>query len=100
MSSLISQINVYIDSDGGRVLQCLVGRKTARNIVFFTTGVVFIAGYKSIIILSYLIYHYVLQDELEIPLRNEVDEVTTPRKTLAILSLILGIIGCIPLAMF
>jgi len=85
-------------TDGGRVALALFGRSGAQLLSFLTDVFLFLGGItKSDTMLLYFSFVAFFQSELEIPLRNEVDEVDFGRSLLAIASGVLVLLTITPL---
>jgi len=89
------------DTDGGRIALAMFGRRGAFIVKFFT-GILLctlgILGFdESSVLLTYSLYSFIWQRELEAPARNEVEELDVPRASLAIASALLVTVALVPL---
>jgi len=86
--------------DGGRVVQAIYGRKTARRATVATLivlGVVALANPANPLILYWAIVILFLQRSLERPSLNEITEPDDTRALLGLLALFLMVVTLIPL---
>jgi len=85
-------------TDGGRVTTALFGRQAASIITAFTLLVCFIIGlFGNDIILFYAAIAAITQREMEVPARNEIDEVDNARGILGILGIFIVMLSILPL---
>lgn len=88
----------YGRTDGGRVSLALFGRGGAQFVGILTLITLFTAGiFSSDSLLLYFAFILFYQNELEIPLRNEVDDVDFSKVLLATLSGVLVLLTIIPM---
>lgn len=97
---LVNAINLtpFGRTDGGRVSLALFGRSGAQLVGLITLVLLFTLGvFTSDPILFYFSFILFFQSELEIPLRNEVSDVSFPRVLLAIASGVLVLLSILPM---
>jgi len=89
------------DTDGGRIAIALFGRRGAFIIKFFTGILLCVAGILEVdesgILLTYSLYTFIWQRELEAPCRNEVEELDFGRAILGIATAVLVGLSLVPL---
>eukprot|EP00804_Cyclotella_cryptica_P008925 CCRYP_012045-RB/>CCRYP_012045-RB protein AED:0.03 eAED:0.03 QI:274/1/1/1/0.83/0.71/7/2545/865 len=85
-------------TDGGRIAMSLFGRSGSQAITLASLTVLFVLGLSgSDLMLFYFGFVVLGQSELEIPMRNEVDDVDFPGVTLASLAGFLMILSLVPM---
>mmetsp|Transcript_17552 Transcript_17552/g.37963 ORF Transcript_17552/g.37963 Transcript_17552/m.37963 type:complete len:917 (+) Transcript_17552:50-2800(+) len=85
-------------TDGGRVSMALFGRSGTQAVTFVSLASLFILGLQSDLLLFYFAFIVFCQSELEIPLRNEVDDVDLSRVILASFAGFLMLLTLIPMS--
>lgn len=93
--------HIYLDTDGGRICVAMFGRRGAFIVKFFTGILLCVTGLlgfdEASILLTYSLYTFIWQRELEAPCRNEVEELDFARAALAIASALLVTVALVPL---
>lgn len=85
-------------TDGGRVSLALFGRSGAQVVGFITAFSLLFGGiFNSDAMLLYFAFVIFFQFELEVPLRNEADDIDFGRAVLAITSTVLVLLTIIPM---
>ena len=86
-------------TDGGRVAMALFGRSGTQAVSFASLVILFALGFsgESDLLLFYFGFVVFAQSELEIPLRNEIDDVDFSRAFVAGLALFISILTLIPM---
>lgn len=85
-------------TDGGRISIALFGRSGSQAVTFASLGTLFILGITSSdLLLFYFAFIVFFQSELEIPCRNEVDDVEFSRVIIAIFAGFLMLLTLIPM---
>jgi membrane-associated protease RseP (regulator of RpoE activity) len=85
-------------TDGGRISMALFGRSGTQGLTLLTLATLFIVGFSgSDLLLFYFGFLVLAQLELEIPLRNEIDDVGVPEVALASLAGFLVILTLVPM---
>ena len=87
-----------IETDGGRISTQLFGRRGAQIVSAITLLAIFVQGIMgSDILLFYFSYVIFFESELELPAKNEVDEISFPRVLIAIASMMVVLLTLIPM---
>eukprot|EP00579_Thalassiosira_antarctica_P001524 CAMPEP_0201869040 /NCGR_PEP_ID=MMETSP0902-20130614/2705_1 /ASSEMBLY_ACC=CAM_ASM_000551 /TAXON_ID=420261 /ORGANISM="Thalassiosira antarctica, Strain CCMP982" /LENGTH=945 /DNA_ID=CAMNT_0048394477 /DNA_START=47 /DNA_END=2884 /DNA_ORIENTATION=+ len=84
-------------TDGGRISMALFGRSGSQAVTFISLASLFILGWDNDLILFYFAFIVFCQSELEIPMRNEVDNVDVTRFALASFAGFLMLLSIIPM---
>ena len=85
-------------TDGGRVSMALFGRSSTQAVTFVSLLFMFISGFSgSDLLLFYFGFVVLAQSELEIPLRNEIDDVDVSRAFVAAFAFFLMLLTLIPM---
>ena len=86
-------------TDGGRVAMALFGRSATQGVTFVSLLLMFALGFsgESDLLLFYFGFVVFAQSELEIPMRNEIDDVDLSRVFVAGVALFLTILTLIPM---
>lgn len=85
-------------SDGGRISMSLFGRSGSQGLTLLSLASLFVVGFSgSDLMLFYFGFLVLSQLELEIPLRNEVDDVGLPEVLLALLAGFLMVLTIVPM---
>ena len=86
-------------TDGGRISMALFGRSGSQAVTFGALASLFILGItQSDLLLFYFTFIVFFQSELEIPMRNEVDDVPVPSVAVASFAGFLMLLTLIPMA--
>eukprot|EP00984_Skeletonema_dohrnii_P037276 scaffold39173_cov133-Skeletonema_dohrnii-CCMP3373.AAC.2 len=86
-------------TDGGRVSMALFGRSGSQGVTFISLLLMFALGFsgESDLLLFYFGFVVFAQSELEIPMRNEIDDVDFSRALVAGVALFLTVLTLIPM---
>ena len=85
-------------TDGGRISMSLFGRSGSQGLTIISLATLFIVGFLgSDLMLFYFGFLILAQLELEIPLRNEIDDVGLPGVLLASLAGFLAVLTLVPM---
>lgn len=85
-------------TDGGRVSMALFGRSGTQAVTFVSLLLMFVLGFSgSDLLLFYFGFVVFAQSELEIPLRNEIDDVDLSRVFVASFAMFLMLLTLIPM---
>lgn len=85
-------------TDGGRISQGLFGRSGSQAVSFASLAFLLILGFtQSDLLLFYFAFVVFFQSELEIPMRNEVDDVPVTTASVAALAGFLTLLTLIPM---
>lgn len=85
-------------TDGGRISMSLFGRSGSQGLTLVSLAALFIVGFSgSDLLLFYFGFVVLAQLELEIPLRNEIDDVGVPGVLLASLAAFLTLLTLVPM---
>jgi membrane-associated protease RseP (regulator of RpoE activity) len=85
-------------TDGGRISMSLFGRSGSQGLTLVSLGALFLVGITgSDLLLFYFGFVVLAQLELEIPLRNEIDDVGLPEVLLAALAGFLTVLTLVPM---
>jgi hypothetical protein len=76
----------------------LFGRAGSQGVTFISLVSLFVLGVQSDLLLFYFAFIVFCQSELEIPMRNEIDEVDVPRVILASFAGFLMLLTIIPMS--
>ena len=84
-------------TDGGRISMALFGRSGSQAVTFVSLASLFLLGFSDDLLFFFFAYLVFFQSELEIPMRNEVDDVGLPRVALASFAAFLMLLTLIPM---
>jgi hypothetical protein len=88
----------FLETDGGRVSTQLFGRRGAQLVNAITLLAIFVQGILgSDILLYYFSYAIFFENELDLPAKNEVDDISFPRVLIATASIMLVLLTLIPM---
>jgi len=85
-------------TDGGRLSLAIFGRSGSQGITFISLASLFILGIQSDLTLFYFAFIVFCQSELEIPMRNEIDDVDFSRVVVALFAGFLMLLTLIPMS--
>lgn len=85
-------------TDGGRISMAIFGRSGAQAVSFISLASLFVLGIQSDLILFYFSFLIFCQSELDIPMRNEIDDVDVKGVVLSAFAGFLMLLTLIPMS--